>query len=221
MAYVDFIMKLHQSTKRDYVGRVTANDKAECATVAIRYGEDYWDGDRKYGYGGYRYDGRQRAAADAMAKHYGLKPGDKILDVGCGKGYLLYEFTQAVPGVQVQGIDISRYALDNAKEEVKPFLQIGDAVSLPFEANTFDFVVSVTTLHNLYNYELRKAFQEIERVGKGAKKHVIVESYRNESEKANLLYWQLTCRSFYTPQEWEWFMEDSGYIGDYSYIVFE
>ena len=221
MAYVDFIMKLHSSTKRDYVARVVENDKADCSEVAILYGEDYWDGNRKYGYGGYRYDGRQNATAKAMAEHYGIKAGDKILDVGCGKGYLLHEFTQVVPGVEVTGIDISDYAIDNSKEEVKPFLQSGNAVSLPFEDNTFDFVVSITTLHNLYNYELQKAVQEIERVGNGSKKHIIIESYRNEREKANLLYWQLTCRSFYTPQEWEWFMEESGYTGDYSYIVFE
>ena len=221
MAYVDFIMQLHRSTKRDYVARVVENDKADCAEVANLYGEDYWDGDRKYGYGGYGYDGRQNAAATAMADHYGLKAGDKILDVGCGKGYLLYEFTQAIQGVQVAGIDISDYAIDHAKEEVKPFIQVGNAVSLPFDDNTFDFVVSVTTLHNLYNYELRQALQEIERVGKGNKKHIIFESYRNEREKANLLYWQLTCHSFYTPREWEWFMEESGYTGDYSYIVFE
>ena len=98
MAYVDFLMKLNASTKRDYIQRVVEFDKAECSEVAIQYGKDYWDGDRQYGYGGYKYDGRQRATAEAMAKHYGIKPGDKILDVGSGKGFLLYEFTQVVPG---------------------------------------------------------------------------------------------------------------------------
>ena len=220
MAYVDFIMKLHKSSKRDYVERVVSYDKAECAEVAIQYGKDYWDGERQYGYGGYKYDGRWRPVAEAMAKHYGIKPGDKILDVGCGKGYLLYEFTQALPGVEIAGLDISEYAIENAKEEVKPFITAGNATSLPYEDDYFDYIISITTLHNLYNYELRKALQEIERVGK-QNKHVIVESYRNEREKANLLYWQLTCRSFYTPDEWEWFMAESGYTGDYSYIVFE
>ena len=220
MAYVDFTMKLHTSTKRDYVERVVQYDKAECAEVATQYGKDYWDGDRRYGYGGYYYDGRWRPVAEAMASHYGIKAGDRILDVGCGKGYLLYEFTQAVPGVHVSGIDISDYAIENAKEEVKPFLRIGNAVSLPYEDKSFDYVVSMTALHNLYVYELRDAFREIERVGKD-KKHFCVESYRNEREKANLLYWQLTCRSFYTPREWEWLMNESGYTGDYSYIVFE
>jgi len=221
MAYVDFLMKLNASTKRDYIQRVVEFDKAECSEIAIKYGQEYWDGERQYGYGGYKYDGRQRATAEAMAKHYGIKPGDKILDVGSGKGFLLYEFTQVVPGVEVAGIDISEYGVENSKEEVKPFIQVGNATSLPFGDNTFDFVVSITTLHNLYNYELHQAVKEIERVGKGNKKHIAIESYRNENEKANLLYWQLTCRSFYTPKEWEWVLEQCGYQGDYSYIVFE
>jgi protein-L-isoaspartate(D-aspartate) O-methyltransferase len=220
MAYVDFIMKVHKSTKRDYVARVNEADKAECADVATRFGKDYWDGDRKYGYGGYKYDGRWRAVAEAMARHYQLKPGANILDVGCGKGFLLYEFTQVVPGAKVTGIDISSYGIEHAKEEVQPFLQVGTASKLPFADRSFDFVFTVNTLHNLYNYELFAALREIERVGRGPK-HIIIETYRNEREKANLLYWQLTCRAFLTPKEWEWLFQQAGYTGDYSYIVFE
>ena len=134
---------------------------------------------------------------------------------------MLYEFTQVVPGVVVAGIDISEYAIDNAKEEIKPFLQVGNAISLPYPNHSFDFVVSITTLHNLYLFDLNTALGEIQRVGKEANKHIVIESYRNEREKVNLLYWQLTCRSFFTPEEWEWIMAESGYIGDYSYIAFE
>ncbi len=220
MAYVDFIMKTHKSTKRDYVRRVVEHDKAECAEVALKFDEEYWDGERQYGYGGYRYDGRWRPVAEAMVQHYNLQPGASILDVGAGKGFLLYEFTQALPAARVAGIDISRYAAENAKEEVKPYLQVGSATHLPFDDRSFDFVVSVNTLHNLCNHELWQALKEIERVGRGPK-HITIESYRNEREKANLLYWQLTCRSFYSPQEWEWFFQQAGYSGDYGYIVFE
>lgn len=220
MAYIDFVMKLHSRTKRNYVQRVVEHPKAESATVAKQYGADYWDGDRRFGYGGYRYDGRWRVVAEDMAKHYGLKAGDRILDVGCGKGHLLYEFTQVVPGVEVAGLDISTHAIENAEEHVKPFLRQGNAVSLPFRDHDFDYVVSLGTLHNLYNYELWAALKEIERVGRDHK-YVMVESYRNEEEKANLLYWQLTCESFYTPKEWEWFFEQAGYKGDYGCIYFE
>lgn len=220
MAYVDFMMKSHQATKRDYLRRVMENDKAECSEVAIQYGKDYWDGDRKYGYGGYRYDGRWKPVAEAMANHYHLKPNARILDVGCGKGFLLYEFMQVLPGARVSGIDISEYAIDNAKEEVRPFLTVGSAIRLPYPDQSFDFVVSTGVLHNLYNYELWQALKEIERVAAGPK-HIMVETYRNEREKVNLLYWQLTCRSFYSPKEWKWFFKTADYTGDYSYIVFE
>jgi ubiquinone/menaquinone biosynthesis C-methylase UbiE len=220
MAYIDFIEKLHTSTQRDYVRRVTEHSKAECAELALKWDKEYWDGERHTGYGGYRYDGRWRTVAEAMARHYNLKPGAKILDVGCGKGFLLYEFTQVVPGAQVAGIDISRYGIEHAKEEVKPFLTVGTAAELPYADKSFDLVFSINTLHNLYNYELWDALKEIERVGRGAK-HIVMESYRNEREKVNLLYWQLTCRSFYTPKEWEWIFRQTGYSGDHSFIVFE
>ena len=220
MAYIEFISQVHRSTPRDYVGRVTAHDKAQCAEIAGRFGEEYWDGPRHLGYGGYKYDGRWRPVAEAMAKHYGLKPGASILDVGCGKGFLLYEFTQVVPGAQIAGIDVSRYGIDHAKEEVRPYLKVGNAVELPYPDRAFDFVYSVNTLHNLYNYEISAALKEIERVSRGSR-HVIVEAYRNEREKVNLLYWQLTCRAFHTPTEWEWLFEQAGYTGDYSCIYFE
>lgn len=220
MAYIDFIGALHNATKRDYVQRVVEHDKAACAEVACRFGADYWDGERRYGFGGYRYDGRWRKVADAMVRHYGLKPGARILDVGCGKGFLLYEFTQALPGCEVAGLDISDYAVAQAKPEIRDRLVVGDCVALPWPDRSFDFVVSITTLHNLKNYALWPALREIQRVGRGAR-HITVESYRNEREKANLLYWQLTCRAFMTPEEWEFAFAETGYEGDYGCIYFE
>ncbi len=175
MACVDFIGPLHNRTKRDYVARVVQYDKAACAEVAKKYGQDYWDGERQYGYGGYRYDGRWLPIAQAMASHYGLKPGDRILDVCCGKGFLLHEFTNAVPGVEIAGIDISDYAVAHAKEEVKPALQVGNVISLPYPDKSFDFVVSLGGLHNLPIRHLFDAVREIDRVGKGAKKYIMVE----------------------------------------------
>lgn len=220
MAEIDFLSSLHKRTQRDYLQRVTAYDKAACAEVAFRFDYDYWDGDRRYGYGGYRYDGRWRPVADAIASHYGLQAGARILDVGCGKAFLLHELTQAVPGVEVVGLDCSRYALDHAKEEVRPFLVHGSAEKLPFPDKSFDLVISLNTLHSLYLYDLWAALTEIERVGRGGK-YLCVEAYRNEREKVNLMYWQLTCRAFHTPQEWAWLYQRAGYTGDYSFIYFE
>lgn len=220
MAYIDFISPLHKKTNRDYLARVNEFPKAEAAKLARQFGRDYWDGDRKVGYGGMRYDGRWRVVAENMVKHYGLKPGDRVLDVGCGKGFLLYEFTQACPGIEVAGLDISEYAIQNAKEEVRPFLRVGHANHLPWPAQAFDLVISITTLHNLQCFDLDQSLREIQRVSR-RHKYVVVESYRNEEEKANLLYWQLTCESFYRPEAWEWWFQRTGYTGDWSFIYFE
>ena len=219
MAVIDFVGKLPTATRRDYVQRVVEHDKAESALIAKQWGFDYWDGERRYGFGGYTYDGRWRVVAEDMARHYGLKAGDRILDIGCGKAFLLYELAQAVPGVEVAGIDISDYAIENAKIEVRPFLQRGTCCDLPYGNKSFDFVFSLNTFHNLYVDELDAALREMERVGKGGK-YACVESYRDEREKTNLLYWQLTCESFYTPKEWEWVFERTGYTGDYGFIFF-
>jgi SAM-dependent methyltransferase len=220
MAYVDFISSIHKKTKRDYLARVNEYPKAEAAKLARQFGKDYWDGDRKVGYGGMRYDGRWKVVAEAMVKHYGIQPGDRILDVGCGKGFLLYDVTQVLPGVEVRGLDISAYAIENSKEEIRPFLQVANANHLPFADHSFDLVISINTLHNLYCYDLEKALKEIQRVGQ-QHRYICVESYRNEEEKVNLLYWQLTCEGFYTPAEWDWWFTHCGYTGDHSFIYFE
>ncbi len=220
MPYIDFVSGVHRATSRDYLGRVNEHDKAACAEVALQWGRDYWDGDRKFGYGGFHYDGRWRDIAEQIAAHYQLAEDATILDVGCGKAFLLYEFTQVLPRARVTGLDISAYAIEHAKEEVRPNLSQGSAVALPYEDDAFDLVLSINTLHNLRNFELQQALGEIQRVGRGAK-YITVESYRNEREKVNLLYWQLTCRSFYQPGEWEWAFRQAGYTGDYSFIYFE
>jgi protein-L-isoaspartate(D-aspartate) O-methyltransferase len=221
MAYREFVSLNHKSTTRDYLARVTARDKADVAELALKWDYDYWDGSRDTGYGGYKYDGRWRKVADAMVAAYDIEPGNRILDVGVGKGFLLHDLTEAVPGVEVAGIDVSTYGIEHAMPSVKPHLKVHSAAELlPYPDNHFDLVISVNTLHNLYINDLFTAFREIERVGK-RHKFIVVEAYTNERQKMNLLYWQLTCRAFHTPQEWEWVMKQTGYTGDHEFIFFD
>ena len=223
MSEIDFISSLHKSTSRNYLDRVNDNKfpKAKAATLAKKYDFDYWDGDRRINYGGYKYiPGRWESVAKKMINFYKLNSDSKILDIGCGKGFLLYDFKKLLPDCELFGLDISEYAITNAKPEIKEKLTLGSSSKLPWEDNFFDLVISINTFHNLYCYELEKSLLEMERVGK-QNKYLCVESYRNEVEKANLLYWQVTCESFNTPEEWKWWFYHTKYTGDYSFIYFE
>ena len=216
---LNIITPLHKRASRDFIGRMV-NEKVACMKVARRYGEDFWDGQRKYGYGGYKYDGRWEIVAKALIEQYNLADNAKILDVGCGKGFLLYEFKKLLGNATIAGFDISQYAIDNAKEEVRDCLFVHKAQdAFAFSDNQFDLVVSITTLHNLCVNELKSALMEMERVGKN--KYMTTESYHNEAELFNLQCWALTCESFYRPQEWVWLFNEFGYTGDYEFIYFE
>ena len=223
MKNVDFMTVLHKSKKRDYLARVNDKDfpKPHAAELAKKYAFDYWDGDRRINYGGYKYiEGRWEVVAKQMSNYYSLPQKPKILDIGCGKGYLLFDFLKVVPDAEVRGIDISKYAIDNCKEEIKDKIILGNSNSLPWPDNYFDLVISINTFHNLYTFDLEKSLKEMQRVSKKYK-YICVESYRNEKEKANLLYWQVTCEAFNTPEEWFWWFEKTGYNGDYSFIYFD
>lgn len=222
MAYLDLMSPLHKATQRDYLARVNDPEfpKAKAAELAKQWGYDYWDGDRRINYGGYKYmPGRWAPVAKLMVEHYGLKPGSKLLDVGCGKGFQIFELTQVLPGLEVRGIDISSYAIEHAYPDVEHLIDHGSAAKLPYPDKSFDLVFSINTLHNLHNRDLESALREMERVGK--KKYLCVESYRNEVEKANLLYWQVTCEQFNSPEDWEWHFEIASYTGDHSFVYFE
>jgi len=220
--YLDFMSTLHKSTQRDYLARVNDVEypKHKAASLAKQYGFDYWDGDRRINYGGYRYiPGRWTPLATSLIRHYNLTNSSAILDVGCGKGFLMYELQVLLPNASIKGLDISAYAIDNAKPEIKDNITCASCTSLPYRDSEFDLVVSLNTLHNLYNYDLHASLKEIQRVSR-SNSYICVESYRDEVEKANLLYWQVTCESFYTPEEWNWVFDQAGYDGDYSFIYF-
>ena len=216
----NFITQLHQSTKRNYIDRMIDN-KVDCMLESKKYGENYWDGNRKYGYGGYKYiKDRWKPLAKNLINTYSLTNSSKILDIGCGKGYLLYEIKKILPNIEIIGIDSSRYAINNSHEAIKPFIIEHKAQDpLPFLEKEFDLVISITTLHNLRIFDLMKSLREIARVSKNG--YIVVESYRNEKELFNLECWALTCESFFDIDEWIWIYNSCNYTGDYEFIFFE
>jgi SAM-dependent methyltransferase len=216
---LNVVTPLHKRTKRDYVARMV-DDKVHCMLKAKEYEFDYWDGDRRYGYGGYRYDGRWKVVAQQLIDHYQLGPNARILDVGCGKAHLLHELKQLLPNADVAGFDISRHGLGDAPEPIRPYLFRYRAQDPYLWGDKhFDLVISFGALHNLRVFELEAAVREIERVGK--QKYIMVESYRNELEQFNLECWALTAESFFDTAEWIWLYRHFGYTGDYEFIYFE
>ena len=216
----NFVNPLHQQTKRNYIERMI-NGKVECSKVAKKYGEDYWDGERKYGYGGYKFiPGRWKPVALDLIKTYNLKPGSRVLDVGCGKGFLIYEMLQIEPKLNIIGFDVSQYAIDNSKNEIKDFISIGNAEKkFPYSDKNFDLVISLGSLHNLSLEDLSTSLKEITRVGLHS--YIMVESYRTEEELFNFQCWALTCKTFLNSKDWVWFFKKNNYEGDYEFIYFE
>lgn len=222
MPYLDFLSSIHSSTDRDYLSRVNDPEypKPRAAELAKKWGYDYWDGDRRICYGGYKYiPERWKPVAESFIRHYDLVDGSCVLDVGCGKGFLLYEMIQLNSKINIRGLDISDYAISNGKPEIRGEIDLGCASRLPYADKQFDLAFSINTFHNLGNRKLENALREFTRVSK--KQYLCVESYRNETERANLMYWQVTCEQINSPDDWQWWFERTNYTGDYSFIYFK
>ena len=217
---LSFLQKNHNNTKRDYLQRMQ-NNKVFCMGIAKKYEKDYWDGDRKYGYGGYKYiPGRLTSIAKKIIKKFRLNNSSKILDVGCGKGFLLYEIKKILPGATVVGLDISKHGIKNCHPSLKNNLKIFDAKKkLPFKNGQFDLALSFGLYHNFSIFELEKSLKEFSRVSK--KNYLMVESYKNDTELFNLQCWALTCESFLKPDEWVWLFKKFRYKGYYEFIYFK
>ncbi len=204
-------------TKRNIEAREDAKDP-EVVRISKQYGEMYFDGPRDYGYGGYKYDGRWVAVAKDMIAHFGLKPGDRVLDVGCAKGFLVNDLVEALPGLEVYGLDISEYALMNCHENVVGRLHLGSADSLPFPDGSFDAVICLDCVHNLPRDRAKVALQEIQRLS-GGKAFVRVDSYRTPEQKAIFESWVLTAEFHDYPDGWLKLFEEAGYTGDYYWTI--
>mgnify|MGYP001106581799 CR=1 FL=1 len=217
---LDLVTGLHKKTQRAYLDRML-DDKVFCMQKAKQYGQDYWDGDRRFGYGGYHYiSDWWKPVAEALIDRYKLDSFSRLLDIGCGKSFLLYEIQRINPDIELVGLDVSGYALDNQHPSFEGRCFQYDARNkLPFDDDEFDLVISLGTLHNFKLHEVYQSLKEMKRVG--AFQYLTVESYRNEFELFNLECWALTAESLLDPDEWGWMFKEAGYSGDFEFIYFE
>lgn len=208
------LMKNYPRSKRNIHERGETKTDSD-RELARRFGKAFFDGDRSHGYGGFTYQSRfwQPVIPD-FQKHWNLSENSSILDVGCAKGFMLHDFRELIPGITVQGVDISSYAIENSMDDVKPFLQVANAVDLPYEDKSFDVVISITTLHNLERDDLIKALREIERIAKVGS-FITVDAYYNDEEKSRMDAWNLTAKTVLHADEWRELFSTAGYTGDY------
>lgn len=213
------LLRRYPRAKRNIQKRSEAQTP-ENIRIARQYGFEYFDGTREQGYGGYRYDGRWVPIAQDMVAHWALKPGDRVLDVGCAKGFLVKDLMAVRPGLEAFGLDVSEYALMRCEPEVVGRLHLGCATRLPFPDGSFQAVVSINTLHNLERDDCIRAVREIERLAPG-RGYIQVDSYRTPEEKDLFLSWVLTAKTHYEPAGWTALFEEAGYTGDYGWTVVE
>jgi SAM-dependent methyltransferase len=212
------LLTRYPRAKRNVKARL--GNKEENRALAMKFGKEYFDGTREQGYGGYRYDGRWVPIAEDIVKHFNLKPGDRVLDIGCGKGFLVKDLMKVCPGLEAFGLDISEYAVMNCEPEVVGRVRVGNATRLPFPDNSFQCVLSINTIHNLDRAGCIEALREMQRVAPG-RGFVQVDAYRNPEERKVFEDWMLTARTYGMPQDWIGILREAGYTGDYYWTILE
>ena len=218
MAEVNLLARLPK-TKRNIQKRHEAQTSENIA-ISRQYGEAYFDGPREVGYGGYRYDGRWIPIAEDMVRHFNLKPGDRVLDVGCAKGFLVKDLMKVCPGLEAFGLDISEYALMHCEPEVVGRLHLGSADKLPFPDKSFNAVISINTIHNFERADAVRAVREVERLAPG-RGFIQVDSYRTPEQRELFLTWVLTAKFHDYPEGWVKLFKEAGYTGDWYWTILE
>lgn len=217
MSEIDLLAN-YPKTKRNVHERGQEKTE-EDRRVGRQFGPEYFDGDRRFGYGGYTYNPRfWQPVVPAFKDHFQLHAGSSLLDVGCGKGFMLHDIKEMIPGITVAGIDISPYAIANSLEDVRPFLQAANANKLPFPDKSFDVVISINTIHNLPLEDCKQSLREIQRVArKGA--FITVDAFRTAEEEERMNAWNLTALTFMHVDDWKKLFKEVGYTGDYFWFI--
>jgi len=196
-----------------------ASKTEEDRQIARRFDKEFFDGDRRHGYGGFNYHPRfWQPVVPAFQRRYALADGSSVLDIGCAKGFMLHDLALAIPGIVVKGVDISAYAIENAIEDMRPHVQVADATRLPFPDRSFDLVISINTVHNLERDECAVALREIMRVSRGHA-FITVDAFRTSEEERRMYAWNLTARTILSVEDWKRFFAEVGYTGDYYWFI--
>lgn len=212
------LLQSYPRPNRDVNARVQGKTDQD-REIARQFGRDFFDGDRKHGYGGFSYSPRfWQPVVPTFKEHFNLSPDSWVLDVGCAKGFMMHDIAELIPGIKVKGVDVSEYAISNAMENMIDHVQVADAMKLPFEDNTFDAVISINTIHNLDRAGCARALKEIERVSRG-KSFITVDAYSNELERERMCAWNLTAKTIMSTGEWVTFFQEVGYTGDYFWFI--
>ena len=212
------LMLHYPKAKRNVTERVAKKTELD-RQVARQFGKEFFDGSRDQGYGGYHYHPRfWQEVVKTFKEKYQLSDRSSVLDIGCAKGFMMFDLATLIPGIFIKGIDVSSYAIENALEEMKPHCQIANATDLPFDDHSFDLVISITTLHNLEGDDLVKAIKEIERV-KRKSSFITLDAYRDPEEKERMQAWNLTAKTMMHVDEWKRFFQEVGYTGDYYWFI--
>jgi SAM-dependent methyltransferase len=212
------LLARYPRAKRNLASRKKAQE--ENRLLAKRFGREYFDGTREQGYGGYRYDGRWLPIARDIANHFGLRAGDRVLDIGCAKGFLMRDLMEVVPGLEAWGLEISRYAIDNVHPDARGRIVQGSADKLPFADGAFKAALCINVIHNLSRDGCIEALRDIQRVS-GGRAYLQVDAYRNEEERDIFLDWVLTAETFGRPDMWLQLFEEAGYTGDFYWTIIE
>ncbi|NQU67574.1 MAG: methyltransferase domain-containing protein [Candidatus Marinimicrobia bacterium] len=208
----------YPKTKRDIQARLEAKSD-DVRHIARKFGKDFFDGDRQYGYGGFTYHPRfWQPVIPTLQEYFHLNANSSVLDVGCAKGFFMLDLCELIPGITVRGVDISEYAVKNTMETMKPHVLQANAMELPFDDNSFDVVISINTVHNLEYHECGKALAEIERVSRNGS-FITVDAYRNDQEKEIMFAWNLTGKTILHVDEWRSLFSEYGYHGDYYWFI--
>lgn len=167
----------------------------------MSYGYDYFDNcNYGIGYGGYSYDGRYARSVGLIVKEFGLSPGTTIFEVGCAKGFILYEFFKQ--GYHVQGVDLSEYATANAPSEISKKISCASSTDLAFANDSFDFSFSKEMLPHLTETDIDKTVRELMRVTKGNRIFLEIQVATSDSSSELIRKWDDTHRTIRKSAWW-------------------